>query len=173
MRILSHRLGFLGQNFTVITPTLTYRYVEPSEIWVAKYYSPNAVLQIAMGWTNSHLHRFRIQGQFFAEPSPDYLDLEVEDERLFHLSQAAPEVGAQFIYEYDIGDSREHTLVVEQILPPDPGVAYPRCIAGKRACPLEDVGGAPGYAEFLIAIHDPRHPEHAEYTEWVGGRFDP
>jgi hypothetical protein len=30
-----------------------------------------------------------------------------------------------------------------------------------------------GYAEFLAAIHNPRHPEHAEWIQWVGGKFDP
>ena len=95
------------------------------------------------------------------------------DERQVRLKQIAPEVGARFVYEYDFGDSWEHALVVEQILPPDPGVSYPRCIDGKRACPPEDVGGVIGYAEFLAAIHNPRHPDHAEWLQWVGGPFDP
>jgi hypothetical protein len=30
-----------------------------------------------------------------------------------------------------------------------------------------------GYADFLEAIHDPKHPEHDEMLEWVGGEFDP
>lgn len=79
----------------------------------------------------------------------------------------------RFVYEYDFGDSWEHTLVVEQIFSPDSSVAYPRCIDGKRACPPEDVGGVPGYMEFLAAIHDPRHPERAEWLDWVGVSFDP
>jgi hypothetical protein len=45
-------------------------------------------------------------------------------------------------------------------------VIYPRCLAGARACPPEDVGGAPGYAIFLEALADPRHPEHAEQLLW-------
>jgi hypothetical protein len=52
-------------------------------------------------------------------------------------------------------------------------VRYPRVVAGKRACPPEDVGGYPGYAEFVAAIQDPGHDEHASMLEWVGGRFDP
>lgn len=101
----------------------------------------HAVLQISMGWTNSHLHGFRQGERFYTEPDPNYTDMAVMDERQVQLHQIAPEVGSHFIYEYDFGDSWEHTLVVEQILLPDPGVAYPRCIAGKRACPPEDVGG--------------------------------
>jgi hypothetical protein len=52
-------------------------------------------------------------------------------------------------------------------------VAYPRCTAGKRACPPEDCGGVWGYADFLAAITDPEHPEHDELLEWAGGEFDP
>jgi hypothetical protein len=112
----------------------------------------HAVLQIAVGWTNSHLHGFRVGAQFFTEPRPDYEDMDVMDERQIRLSQIAPEVGARFVYEYDIGDSWEHALVVEQMLSLDSGAANPRCIDGKRACPPEDVGGVPGYAEFLAVI---------------------
>jgi Plasmid pRiA4b ORF-3-like protein len=47
------------------------------------------------------------------------------------------------------------------------------CLTGKRACPPEDCGGIWGYAGFLEAIQDPRHPEHEDMLEWVGGEFDP
>ncbi len=120
-----------------------------------------------MGWTNSHLHGFRIGGQFYTEPDPDYADM-VVDERRIRMNQIAPEVSAHFIYEYDFGDSWEHALIVEQVLMPDHNVAYPRCIDRKRACPPEDVGGVTGYAEFLTAIHNPRHPEHDEWLHWAG-----
>jgi hypothetical protein len=133
----------------------------------------HAVLQIAMGWTNSHLHGFRVGGKFYSEPDPDYADMKVMDERHVRLNQIAPEVGNHFIYEYDFGDDWEHALVVEQILPPDPGATCPRCIAGKRSCPPEDVGGGPGYTDFLDVIHNPRHPQYAELMEWIGDSFNP
>lgn len=49
----------------------------------------------------------------------------------------------------------------------------PRCLAGQRACPPEDVGGTGGYADFLEAIADPDDPEHRILLEWAGGKFDP
>jgi hypothetical protein len=55
----------------------------------------------------------------------------------------------------------------------EPKAKYPRCVEGKRACPPEDVGGPWGYADFLAAIAEPKHPDHREMREWVGGRFDP
>jgi hypothetical protein len=77
------------------------------------------------------------------------------------------------LYEYDFGDRWDHELVIEKILPLEAGKHYPACLAGKRACPPEDCGGIWGYAGSLEAIHDPKHPEHEEMLEWVGGEFDP
>ena len=47
------------------------------------------------------------------------------------------------------------------------------CVAGRRACPPEDVGGVWGYADFLEATADPEHEEHDEMLEWAGDEFDP
>ena len=89
------------------------------------------------------------------------------------LSQIASEGPSRFTYQYDFGDDWEHVVDVEKALPPEPKVKYPRCIAGKRACPPEDCGGAYGYEAFLEAIEDRNHEEHKEMLEWVGGKFDP
>jgi hypothetical protein len=35
------------------------------------------------------------------------------------------------------------------------------------------VGGWSGYADFLEAMADPRHPDHDDLSEWIGGRWDP
>ena len=88
------------------------------------------------------------------------------------MAQLVPGEKRKFSYEYDFGDSWEHEIIVEKILPPVVGVKYPVCIKGKRACPPEDVGGVWGYATFLEAMRDPHHKEHASYVEWIGGEFD-
>ena len=64
-------------------------------------------------------------------------------------------------------------LLIEKILPRDEGKRYPLCLTGKRARPPEDCGGIWGYAGFLEAIRDPKHPEHEEMLEWVGGEYAP
>jgi len=131
-------------------------------------------LQIALGWTDSHLHQFEIGGQGYgATEYDDGGELGLLPEQRYRLSQVAPDPGARFVYEYDFGDSWDHTVVVEKIGPLKEGVSYPLCMAGQRACPPEDVGGVWGYAGFLQAIRSRRHPEHAEYLRWVGGHFDP
>jgi hypothetical protein len=76
------------------------------------------------------------------------------------------------VYEYDFGDGWEHDVVLEAIgeaVGEKPSV---RVLAGKCACPPEDVGGIGGYYRFLEAIQNPKHPEHRDMLEW-GGRFDP
>jgi hypothetical protein len=77
------------------------------------------------------------------------------------------------VYEYDFGDGWEHAVVVEGMSEADFSLRYPRVVGGKRACPPEDVGGPPGYQEFLDAIRDPKHCEHNSLREWIGGDFDP
>jgi len=130
------------------------------------------VLQIALGWTDSHLHQFIVGDVYYGEPSVE--DWEpVKNERCYHLNQIAPAVGAEFYYEYDFGDNWQHQIVVEHILPPNPELRYGVCVAGERGCPPEDVGGVPGYANFLEAMRDPDHPEHEEYRAWLSGDFDP
>jgi len=131
------------------------------------------ILQEAMGWWNAHLHLFAVGQTEYGLPDPDFGFEGMRDERMVKLNQIATGEGARFIYEYDFGDSWEHVLLVEKVLPPEEGVQYPICTKGRRACPPEDVGGIWGYEEFLEAIQDPDHPEHEEYLEWIGDEFDP
>jgi hypothetical protein len=128
------------------------------------------VLQIAMGWHNYHLHEFRIGKLSFGEPSPE---LDFIDERTIKLTQIAPDRRLTFEYIYDFGDGWQHKVTVEKGAEEQAGVQYPICVGGARACPPEDVGGIGGYANFLKAIRDRRHPEHKLYLGWVGGDFDP
>lgn len=130
------------------------------------------IIQEAMGWTDSHLHAFLIQGVEYGEPMPEY-DFDVRNEKTIKLSQVISGEKFKFLYTYDMGDSWEHAILVEKVLPVDPQVRYPICLAGKRACPPEDCGGVWGYGEFLESIHNPDHPEHESMLEWVGGTFEP
>lgn len=128
--------------------------------------------QIAMGWTDSHLHQFTIHGDSYSIPSED--DIEpVIDERKHVLWKTMPMEGMRFVYEYDFGDGWTHLVEVEGILPPDAKFKHPVCLDGARACPPEDIGGVGGYELFLEAIADPDHEEHESYAEWEDDGFDP
>ncbi len=135
-------------------------------------YDLHKIIQVAMGWANSHLHQFIIDGEYYSLPS-EYDEEPVIDERKYRIAEMAPREKSKFVYEYDFGDSWEHKIVVEKILPADQDTQYPLCLKGKRACPPEDIGGVWGFAEFLEAMRDPTHEEHEMYAEWWDGEFDP
>ena len=138
----------------------------------ATLYKLHWILQVVMGWTNSHLHQFIIDREYYGEPHPDY-GYEMINERRVKLSEVVSDVKDRFIYQYDFGDDWEHEILVEKILPPEAGVRYPICLKGKRACPPEDCGGVWGYDSFLEAIQNLDHPGHDSMLEWAGGSFDP
>lgn len=129
-------------------------------------------IQTCMGWDGDHLHAFEIGGEQYGEPDPDGM-METEDERKVKLSRVVNGGIKKFVYTYDFGDNWDHMITVEKELVAEPGIRYPRCTAGKRACPPEDCGGPWGYGDFLNAIQNPKHPEHKEMLEWVGDEFDP
>jgi hypothetical protein len=152
-----------------VWPTVRRTVEVPGETSLAVVHE---IVQTAMGWENAHLHEFEVAGTRYGVPDPDE-DAGLGDETRAVLSRLAT-ADDRLGYVYDFGDSWEHTLSVEAVDAPEPGVRYPRCIAGERACPPEDVGGAPGYEQFLEAIADPTHPEHDDHLEWLGGsQFDP
>jgi hypothetical protein len=134
------------------------------------------VLQAAMGWEDCHLHEFRIGRQRFGVPDPDDSLMGAPAciyERKVLLSDVFHRARAKGEYIYDFGDGWEHGIVVEKVLAPEPGLAYPVCTGGKRHGPPEDCGGIGGFYNLLEAIADPDHDQHEELLEWIGGSFDP
>jgi hypothetical protein len=131
------------------------------------------IIQTAFGWTDSHLHAFEAGGRRYSRPDFGLDEFEeFADESTVLLCEVADSVGARLRYTYDFGDSWEHDLLVEEILPPD-RVRHAVCVAGRRAGPPEDCGGVWGYAELLDLLADPDHPEHAERLDWLGHEPDP
>jgi len=55
-----------------------------------------------MGWTNSHLHQFMIDGEYYSIPSEEDWQ-PVIDERKYSIAEIAPAEQSKFIYEYDFG----------------------------------------------------------------------
>jgi hypothetical protein len=68
-------------------------------------------------------------------------------------------------------------VVLEENLPLEPNRSYPVVLDGERACPPEDVGGPPGYADLLRSLKDPEDERYAQIREQIGDfdaeRFDP
>ena len=135
-------------------------------------------VQTAMGWRNSHLHQFEINGVRHGDPELIYEGWEDEtppvNSRRLKISKIVPADGQRFSfdYEYDFGDGWEHEILFEGFVPVEKGARYPQCIEGERACPPDDVGGTCGYQDYVKAMANPRHKRHKEFLEW-NGPFDP
>ncbi|NUQ61233.1 MAG: hypothetical protein HUU20_02025 [Pirellulales bacterium] len=131
------------------------------------------IIQVSMGWDDAHVHVFEVEGRQYTDyGSWDVDPYEYRDSRRVRLSKLVEKRCFRFVYEYDFGDSWRHTVEIENTVQPEPGIRYPRCTAGKRACPPEDCGGPWGYENLVEAIHDPAHKDHGEKVEWYGG-LDP
>jgi hypothetical protein len=132
----------------------------PSALTLAELHD---LLQGALGWTDSHLHRFEADGISYGMPDLDWVEDDDRDERGAKLR----ELSARFRYLYDFGDGWEHEVEVLGA-----GGQAPGCVYGEGACPPEDVGGPYGYAEFREALANPGHPEHQRLGEWAGNWSD-
>lgn len=120
-------------------------------------------LQLAMGWTNSHLHGFRrfdaATGEFDTPFLTGFEIAEGEDgvgEDTVRLDQVLFAPGDRLEYAYDFGDGWDHTVVLEAELPRDPGTRPVVCVDGARACPPEDCGGPWGYQRLVDLTRDLR-----------------
>jgi hypothetical protein len=159
-------------NLQWTKPAVWRRIVAPADMTLERLHE---VIQLAMPWTNSHLHQFVAGETCYGPTGEEFAGMGNEslDESSYGLANIAPAVKSKFLYEYDFGDSWEHLIVVEKILPPDADFQHPVCLAGANACPPDDCGGIPGYYNLVEALADPKHPEHEELKEWIGGDWDP
>ncbi|MGH3493132.1 MAG: plasmid pRiA4b ORF-3 family protein, partial [Sciscionella sp.] len=122
------------------------------------------VLQVAIGWTDSHLHQFRTEDAVYTIPFEEF----DEDDEVDESGVRLPTLPTRFVYAYDLGDGWLHDVEVL-----GRGDNQPGCVYGEGACPPEDCGGVGGYEELLEALADPRHPEHESMRTWVGDRLRP
>jgi hypothetical protein len=151
-------------------PKIWRRVLVPETITLAKLH---AVIQAVFGWSGGHLHEFNVGEERFGTPDPEYDEPgSVRNERTTRLASA---LGAArtMSYVYDFGDNWQHRIKVEKTLIPDPELKLPLCVGGANATPPDDCGGIYGYYDFVEAVSDPNHPEHADMTEWIGRPWDP
>jgi hypothetical protein len=141
-------------------------------------------IQDSMGWMGNHMHAFRLTGTTedseisigppsFKLSEPE--NYQVED--AVKVKKYLKKEGDFCTYEYDFGDSWNHIVELEKNKPKEKGANFPRCTDGKRACPPEDCGGAPGYDELLKILKNKRHGEYQQMKAWtervVGRTFRP
>jgi hypothetical protein len=143
-----------------VRPSIWRRVRVPAGIRLGDFHT---VIQIAMGWTDSHLHEFIKDGNKWT-----LLDSEEDayskklDERAFRLHELLIRAGDKLQYVYDFGDDWKHKVVLEKILPESGGPQRPSCVGGKRTGPPEDCGGIYGFVEMEA------EEEEEEYAFSVG-----
>jgi len=145
------------------------------------FWDLHVAIQDSMGWMDCHLHSFQIRDTkenkaiMIGIPDDDFMDDEFEILAgwLISIKKYFISEGTQLEYIYDFGDDWVHKITLEKIMPESPEMKYPTCIAGEYACPPEDCGGTPGYAELLEILKNPKHEEYDEMIDWIGKDFDP
>ena len=116
------------------------------------------IIQGVMGWENYHLYEFDVAGiKIGIKEDADY---DIEDAKKIKLSGYLNKKCQKFNYTYDFGDSWEHKIILEKIMPDKTrdSKKYPCCIEGERACPPEDCGGVGGYERFLEILKTGKDP---------------
>ena len=166
---------------TVHTLKVTLRDVEPEVSRVVQVPSDIALDKLAetlvdtMGWEGDHLHIFtarRTNTKYWSTRWDDG-DSGHEDEAQHRLGDILHRPGMKMDWEYDLGDSWHHDIVVMSVTSADSETTLPRCVDGTGACPPEDCGGPWGYTDLLHALNTPTHPRHGEAADLLGASFDP
>jgi hypothetical protein len=137
-------------------------------------YELHHIIQIVMGWTNSHIYQFNVGKQVIADTR--LVDDElgpVTDVKGVTLTEVFSKVGTVVGYEYDFGDGWKHHLELVDISTHTFDEALPKIIGGEYACPPEDCGGRYGYRELKEILLNPKHPEYESTIVWVGPKFNP
>lgn len=156
--------------------------LEGHEIWrqvlVPSTYSfrhLHNIIQTVFDWQNAHLHEFVVERakrkdlKIVMDDDPETMEylnfdeFEIRQERLVALEEIFPTYG-EVVYEYDFGDSWEHTITLEKIVKSNEFRAT--FVEGIGERPPEDVGGEGGYEEYLRIMADVNHPEHEDMKEW-------
>jgi len=135
-----------------ISPMIWRRLLVTDATTIAELHT---TIQIAFGWSDSHLHQFVIHGKSYGiaylggvsfADSPDQV----------RLADFRFRTGERFSYEYNFHVPWRHEIRVEQIVSPAPGQRYPVCVAGARAVPPEECDGPHAF----LALRQHYHPLH-------------
>ncbi|WP_125610159.1 plasmid pRiA4b ORF-3 family protein [Specibacter cremeus] len=153
-----------------IRPPVWRRVEVPAELSLnAVHY----VIQSLFDWEGYHMHAFRVGGRHgttYQLPDPDAFAWgePAKDETAVTLADVLKREKDKLVYEYDFGDSWEHTLTLEKVLPAAAPGTLPRCTAGRGLAPQEDTGGPWGWMDKVEAANGPVTPESEELRVWLG-----
>ena len=124
-----------------IEPTLWRRVDVPLTCTVQALHD---IIQITVGWTDSHLFEFVVGGRVYSEPLPDdeFFERKVCNAAGIRLRTLIGRGIERLLYVYDFGDDWRHDVIIEDVRDGAPDINYPAFVAGERRCPPEDVAPA-------------------------------
>ncbi len=133
------------------------------------------IIQAVMPWENYHLYQFAVGERVYGEPDPEdaVWGRKIYQAKGMRLGTLVDRGITELHYTYDFGDDWQHRVIVEEVLNAQPGTDYPTFIDGERTAPPEDVGGPPGFMDFVEAMAKPRHSQRKDLVRWYGGPFNP
>ncbi|WP_337785289.1 plasmid pRiA4b ORF-3 family protein [Prevotella sp.] len=138
------------------------------------------ILTMAMGWEGSHLNQFKANGKFYEETNYEEDAFYKEygwkkfGQHEYSLRDLLNRKGNKILWEYDFGDSWEHSITLESRRKMSAYEEYAvKLLNGKNACPPEDVGGVIGYKHLLEVFDNPKSPEYMMMKDWVSPNFNP
>jgi len=145
------------------------------------FWDLHVAIQDSMGWLDYHLHIFEIKNPKsnriieigIPDEDDDLFDRKVLADHKEKILNYFDDVNNKARYEYDFGDSWIHTIKLEKTLPLKIEEKYPKCIAGRMACPPEDCGGIGGYYHLMEVLNNPKDEEYSEMLDWLGEEFMP
>ena len=83
-----------------VEPQVWRRLLVPSTLSLKRLHQ---ILQIALGWTDTHLHEFAAHGLTYGTPHSEYENA-TRDEADVLLSEVLVKERESLVYEYDFGD---------------------------------------------------------------------
>jgi hypothetical protein len=161
---MKNRFYVLKIKLMDIDPPIWRDFAVPADITLDRLHD---VVQIVMGWTDSHLYQFTIGKKRYTE----HIESEIDglDSGKYRLGDLVKKKGWGFGYIYDFGDGWEHYIVLEESRYNIENLhGEIVCLDGERACPPEDVGGVMGYNDLCEVLNDPDHEDYESTREWAG-----
>lgn len=131
------------------------------------------IIQHVTNFQDSHSYAFEVDGLFITNndaileeyKGKIYAGLKVKSPIRLKIDEYLEQKG-ELEYEYDFGDSWKINIKLEETVE-DYYFGYPTVLEAGGIAPPEDVGGVPGYVEFLKVYHDPKHPAYLHQYSWA------
>lgn len=158
----------LGLTVAGCAPRIWRRLVVRESMWLARLHDS---IQVAFDWFDYQTHTFALEDLRLGNPSKRDGVL-VEDDRDVTLADLEVAKRGGMVYDYHFGEGWRVDIRVEQVIPLEKGVVYPRCVAGERAGPPEDCGGVEAYHDMLACIQEPNTDLGREWIDWLGPQHD-